>query len=157
MLKLKIICVGQLSLYAWKLAEAEYLNRIKKQVTIEINIIKESKLNLITANIENETIKINQLLTKNDDYQWYLLDLTGILITSEQLSQTIVNNQNYQQGKIGFIIGGSNGVGQLVNNNPKITKIAFGKITLPHQLCYIVLLEQIYRALQIINNQPYHK
>lgn len=69
----------------------------------------------------------------------------------------INKNQIYQQGKIGFIIGGSNGVAQILKDNINLIKISFGKITLPHQLCYVVLLEQIYRSLQILNNESYHK
>ncbi|WP_308149929.1 MULTISPECIES: 23S rRNA (pseudouridine(1915)-N(3))-methyltransferase RlmH [unclassified Spiroplasma] len=157
MLSIKIICVGELSQQYWKLATNDYLTRVKKQANIIIQNIKESKLNLITVNINIESNKIIEYLDKNIDYQWMLLDLTGNLVTSEQLAQIIVKNQNYQQGKIGFIIGGSNGVNQELKANSKLIKIAFGKITLPHQLCYVVLLEQIYRSLQIINNQPYHK
>lgn len=157
MLSIKIICVGDLSQQYWKLAANDYLARVKKQAHIIIHNVKESKLNLVSSNINIESNKIIAYIDKNIDYQWILLDLTGNLITSEQLSQIIVKNQNYQQGKIGFIIGGSNGVNQELRINSKLTKIAFGKITLPHQLCYVVLLEQTYRSLQIINNQPYHK
>lgn len=157
MLSIKIICIGELSQQYWRLAANDYLMRIKKQANITIQSIKESKLNLVSANINIESNKIIEYLNKNVDYQWMLLDLTGKLVTSEQLSHIIVKNQNYQQGKIGFIIGGSNGVSKELKVNYKLTKMAFGKITLPHQLCYVVLLEQIYRSLQIINNQPYHK
>lgn len=94
---------------------------------------------------------------QKNDYQWFLLDLLGNLISSEQLSQIISKNQTYQQGKIGFIIGGSNGVTQALKDNSNLIKILFDKITLPHQLCYVVLLEQIYRSLQILDNQSYHK
>ncbi|WP_342276242.1 23S rRNA (pseudouridine(1915)-N(3))-methyltransferase RlmH [Spiroplasma endosymbiont of Nebria brevicollis] len=143
MLSIRIICVGDLSQQYWRLAANDYLTRVKKQANIIIQNIKESKLNLISSNINIEPNKIIEYLDKNIDYQWMLLDLTGNLVTSEQLAQIIVKNQNYQQGKIGFIIGGSNGVNQELKTNSKLIKIAFGKITLPHQLCYVVLLEQI--------------
>lgn len=157
MINIKIICVGQLSQSYWKLAAKDYLARIKKRTSIETNIILESKLNLVSSNVKIETNKINEYISKNNDYQWFLLDLSGQLVSSEQLSQMISKIQIYQQGKIGFIIGGSNGVTQTLKDNSNLIKIAFGKITLPHQLCYVVLLEQIYRSLQIINNQNYHK
>lgn len=154
---IKIICVGQLSQPYWKLAANDYLKRIRRQTNIETMIVMESKLNSISTNIKIETDKINEYISKSSDYQWFLLDLSGKLLSSEQLSQIINKNQTYQQGRIGFIIGGSNGVTQTLKDDTNLIKIAFGKITLPHQLCYVVLLEQIYRSLQILNNQPYHK
>lgn len=157
MISIKIICVGQLSQTYWKLATKDYLARIKKRTNIETKIIMESKLNLISTNIKIESNKINEYILKRDDYQWFLLDLSGTLISSKQLSQIINKNQIYQQGKIGFIIGGSNGVTQALKDNTNVIKISFGNITLPHQLCYVVLLEQIYRSLQILNSQSYHK
>lgn len=157
MINIKIICVGQLSQTYWKLAAKDYLERIKKRTNIETKVIIESKLNLISANIKFESNEINEYISKKNDYQWFLLDLSGDLISSEQLSQIINKNQTYQQAKIGFIIGGSNGVTSVLKDNPNLIKISFGKITLPHQLCYVVLLEQIYRSLQILNNQSYHK
>jgi len=157
MLKIKIVCVGDLSQSYWKLAQQDYLKRIKKQANINTYLINEVNLTTIVLNIKQESTKIAQYCQKYHDYQWFLWDLSGKLITSEQLSQLVINNQNYHQGKIGFIIGGSNGVSDDLKTNSQLTMLAFGKITLPHQLCYLVLLEQIYRAFQIINNQPYHK
>ncbi|WP_342218107.1 23S rRNA (pseudouridine(1915)-N(3))-methyltransferase RlmH [Spiroplasma endosymbiont of Amphimallon solstitiale] len=157
MINIKIVCIGQLSQTYWKSAAKDYLERIKKRTNIETKNIIESKLNSIPNNIKIETNKITEYISKNNDYQWFLLDLSGQLISSEELSQMINKNQIYQQGKIGFIIGGSNGVAQILKDNINLIKISFGKITLPHQLCYVVLLEQIYRSLQILNNQSYHK
>ncbi|WP_425377195.1 23S rRNA (pseudouridine(1915)-N(3))-methyltransferase RlmH [Spiroplasma endosymbiont of Aleiodes alternator] len=157
MINIKIVCIGQLSQTYWKSAAKDYLKRIKKRTNIETKNIIESKLNSIPNNIKIETNKITEYISKNNDYQWFLLDLSGQLISSEQLSQMINKNQIYQQGKIGFIIGGSNDVAQILKDNINLIKISFGKITLPHQLCYVVLLEQIYRSLQILNNQSYHK
>lgn len=158
MLDIVIICVGRLDKQYWKLPYQEYLQRLQNNAKVKIHTIDEITVDKnIKVNLKLEHEKINDLLTKHSNYQPFLLDLTGQLISSEDLAQIITKNQNYYQGKLLFIIGSSNGVSQALKNNQKIKKLAFGRITLLHQLAQIILLEQLYRALQIINHKPYHK
>ena len=156
MLNIVVICIGKIDRQYWKLAFEEYYKRL--QINNKLNVITINEINLtknVTVNLKLEAEKINALLVKYLDYQSFLLDLTGKLISSEDLAGIIIKNQNFHQGKLLFIIGGSNGVSDEIKT--KMQKLAFGRITLLHQLAQVILLEQLYRALQIINNQPYHK
>ncbi|MGL5268150.1 MAG: 23S rRNA (pseudouridine(1915)-N(3))-methyltransferase RlmH [Spiroplasma sp.] len=158
MLSIVIISVGKLDKQYWKLAYQEYYKRLQYNAKITVHNINEINTNKnIAINLKLEFDKINNLLFKYLDYQHFLLDLTGKLISSEDLAQIIIQNQNFNQGKLLFIIGGSNGVSQELKNNSKIKKLAFSRITLLHQLAQVILLEQLYRALQIIDSRPYHK
>lgn len=158
MLNIVIISVGKIDKEYWKLAFQEYYKRLQNNTKITIHTINEINSNKnIKVNLKLEAEKINDLLLKYFDYQQFLLDLTGELISSEDLAKIIIKNQNFYQGKILFIIGGSNGVSQEFKNTQKIKKLSFGRITLLHQVAQVILLEQLYRALQIINNKPYHK
>lgn len=158
MLDIIIICVGKIDKQYWKLPFQEYYQRLQNSAKIKIHQINEINHDKnVSVNLKLEAQKINQLLNKYPNYQPFLLDLTGQLISSEELAAMIVKNQNFNQGKLLFIIGGSNGVSQELKENQKIKKLAFGKITLLHELAQVILLEQLYRALQIINHKPYHK
>lgn len=158
MLDIVVVCVGKIDKQYWKLAYQEYLKRLQNNAKLKVHTIDEINFDKnVNVNLKLEYRKISDLLNKYSDYQSFLLDLTGQLISSENLAEIITKNQNYYQGKILFIIGGSNGVSQELKNNQKIKKLAFGRITLLHQLVQVILLEQLYRALQIINHQPYHK
>lgn len=158
MLSIVIICVGKIDKQYWKLAFQEYYKRLKNNAKVTIHSINEINANKnIDINLKLEGDKINDFLSKYVDYQQFLLDLTGELVTSEDLAKIVIKNQNFYQGKLLFIIGSSNGVSQEFKSNKKIKKISFGRITLLHQLAQVILLEQLYRALQIINNKPYHK
>ncbi len=104
-------------------------------------------------NIINEKDRILKHINKKD----YLiaLDIQGIELTSIELSKKIdnifINNSN-----ITFIIGGSNGIHDSIKNIVNY-KLSFSKMTFPHQLFRLILLEQIYRSFKILNNETYHK
>ena len=158
MLNIIIIAVGKLDTNYWNLAFQEYYKRLKNTTKITILTINEITTNKnIAINLKLEANKINLLLAKYFDYQTFLLDLNGDLITSEELAKIVTTNQNFYQGKLLFIIGGSNGGASEIKDNTKIRKLAFGRITLLHQLAQVILIEQLYRALQIINHKSYHK
>lgn len=158
MLEVVVVCVGKIDKPYWKSAYQEYLKRLQNNVKIKIHTIDEVNVDKnIKINLKLEYEKISTLLAKYSQHQSFLLDLTGQLISSEEFAQLIIKNQNFHQGKLLFIIGGSDGVSQELKDNQQIKKLAFGRITLLHQLAQIILLEQLYRALQIINHQPYHK
>lgn len=158
MLSIIVICVGKLDQQYWKLAFQEYYKRLQYNAKLIVHNINEINVDKnIVVNLKLEYEKINNLLSKYSDYQHFLLDLTGKMISSEDLAQIIIQNQNFNQGKLLFIIGGSNGVSQELKDSLKIKKLAFGRITLLHQLAQVILLEQLYRALQIIDSKPYHK
>ena len=78
------------------------------------------------------------------------------MLTSEELAEKITEINNYHSTRIVFIIGGSNGLDERVIQRSNY-HLSFSKFTFPHQLMRLILTEQIYRALTIINNQEYHK
>lgn len=158
MLDIVVVCVGKLDKQYWNLAFQEYYQRLQTTTKIKVHTINEINVaKNLNVNLKLEYEKIKDILVKYRDYQQFLLDLNGTLISSEDLATLIVKNQNFYQGKILFIIGSSNGVSSDLKHDQKISKLSFGRITLLHQLAQVILLEQLYRALQIINHKPYHK
>ena len=142
---IRIICVGKLKEKYLVDACLEYTKRISKYSKIEIIELKDS-------NIKEE--KDNILKYINKDYI-ITLEIEGDMVDSPTLAKKIdnifLNNSN-----ITFIIGGSDG---LHDDIKKISnyKLSFSKLTFPHQLFRVILLEQIYRSFKILNNETYHK
>ncbi|HIS90175.1 MAG TPA: 23S rRNA (pseudouridine(1915)-N(3))-methyltransferase RlmH [Candidatus Faecisoma merdavium] len=142
---IRIICVGKLKEKYLVDACLEYTKRISKYSKIEIIELKDS-------NIKEE--KDNILKYINKDYI-ITLEIEGDMVDSPTLAKKIdnifLNNSN-----ITFIIGGSDG---LHDDIKKISnyKLSFSKLTFPHQLFRVMLLEQIYRSFKILNNETYHK
>ena len=85
-----------------------------------------------------------------------MLDLKGKELSSEKFAQYINETTIYGKSHLVYIIGGSHGLSEEVLSKAHLT-ISFGKLTYPHQLIRLVLIEQIYRAFKILNNEPYHK
>lgn len=143
---IKIITVGKIKENYLKEAINDYQKRISKYHKLEIIEIEDD-------NIINEKDRILKYINKKD----YLiaLDIQGIELTSIELSKKIdnifINNSN-----ITFIIGGSNGIHDSIKNIVNY-KLSFSKMTFPHQLFRLILLEQIYRSFKILNNETYHK
>ena len=143
---IKIITVGKIKENYLKEAINDYQKRINKYHKLEITEIEDD-------NIINEKDRILKHINKKD----YLiaLDIQGIELTSIELSKKIdnifINNSN-----ITFIIGGSNGIHDSIKNIVNY-KLSFSKMTFPHQLFRLILLEQIYRSFKILNNETYHK
>lgn len=150
---IKIICVGKIKEKFFKEAIKEYEKRLSKYTKLKIIEVED-------YNINNEEIirqKEKQEILKYIDQKDYIitLEIEGNQLSSLELSKKIeqltINNPN-----ITFIIGGSYGldieIKQLSNY-----KLSFSKLTFPHQLFRVILLEQIYRSYKIINNESYHK
>ncbi len=101
---------------------------------------------------EGEDI-INRLSSR--DYVM-ALDLNGTTYDSESFAEKIRKLRVQGKSNITFIIGGSHGLSKAVLKKAN-TSISFSKMTFPHQLMQVILIEQVYRAFKIINNEPYHK
>lgn len=150
---IKIITVGSLKEKYLKDAIEEYIKRIKKYTKIEIIEVKDEGLveEVKAINIEAEKIK------KNIGERDYIitLEIEGKEYTSEEFSKKIDEIQ-IENSNITFIIGGSYGLSNEIKSLARM-HLSFSKMTFPHQLFRIMLLEQIYRAYKIINNEKYHK
>lgn len=148
-----IIVVGKLKEKSLKDLESEYSKRLTRYAKINIIELKDSKDNDINLAIKQES---KLILDKIDDKSFVvLLDIKGKMLSSDDLSKEI-NKITQTNAKITFIVGGSNGVSMDVKNKANIL-LSFSPMTFPHQLFRIMLLEQIYRSLAILNNSPYHK
>ena len=160
MIHIDILCVGKLKETYLKDACDEYCKRLSKYCQLNIIELPEEKIpnNPSEKDIENVIIKegkniISQL--KKESYK-ICLDLKGKQFSSEEFSNKIENISLNYTGYITFIIGGSHGLSEDVLKNSN-ELISFSKMTFPHQLFRVFLLEQIYRAFKIINNENYHK
>ena len=159
MVNINIICVGKLKEKYLKDAIDEYSKRLSKYCKLNIievkdEIIPDTLNEKLTENIKStEGIKI---LNNIKNSYIISLDLKGKEYTSEafshKLENIVLNNNSY----ITFIIGGSLGLSkQVLDKSNEL--ICFSKLTFPHQLIRVFLLEQIYRAFKIQNNETYHK
>lgn len=142
---IKIICVGKLKEKYLVDACLEYNKRISKYSKIEIIELKDS-------NIVEE--RDNILKHINKDYI-ITLEIEGEMLDSVNFSKKI-DNIFLSNPNITFIIGGSLGLHEDIKKISNF-KLSFSKLTFPHQLFRVMLLEQIYRAFKIMNNETYHK
>ena len=138
----------------------EYLKRIRAYDKIEIVETADEKAPETNSDAENEIVKNKEgerLLKqiRDDDYV-ILLDLAGKPCGSVSLSEKIQDLYTHSHNRIDFVIGGSLGVSDdLIKRADMRWKLSDN--TFPHQLCRIIVLEQIYRAFRIMHNEPYHK
>lgn len=162
MLNIKIVCVGKIREKSLKDLISEYEKRIGKYAKLEIIELDDEKIPQNASSSIGEQVKItesNKILDKLKKYpnaSILLLDLKGKQYTSEEFAEKIDNIQTYSSSTIVFVIGGSLGMSQELLNYSQ-DKICFSKMTFPHQLIRVFLLEQIFRAFKILNNETYHK
>ena len=159
MLNIQIICVGKLKEKFFKDAIDEYSKRLSKYCKLEIIEIADEKLpakinDSIIKEIKNkECTKIKSKI-KNDSYI-ISLDLTGKNLSSVDFSKKLENISLNYNSSITFIIGGTLGLTEDILNISN-EKLCFSSMTFPHQLIRIFLLEQLFRAFKISNNETYH-
>lgn len=143
---IKVICVGKIKEAFYRDAINEYMKRLSKYhkvVTLEV----------MDSNIKSE----GDLILKHINSKDYVitLEIDGNNLSSVEFANKIdnifINNSN-----ITFVIGGSDGLDDRVKNISDY-KLSFSKMTFPHQLFRIILLEQVYRSFKILNNETYHK
>lgn len=153
MLKINIVCVGSIKEKFFVDAINEYSKRLSKFCKLQIvEVSEESK----EQNIEKK-IKIESDRLKNACKGFViLLDRCKQEVSSEELSEMLDVLKSTGTSEISFVIGGSNGVSEEFKKLANKC-VSFGKITFPHQLFRVVLLEQIYRAFTISAGLPYHK
>lgn len=155
-----IISVGKLKEKYLKAGISEYLKRLKSYAKVKIIEVPDEPAgnNLSLREIEQvkeiEGKKIIQKIPERSEV--VALDLRGKELTSEQFAEYIDEVATYGKSHIVYIIGGSHGISDEVLEKTHL-QISFGKLTYPHQLMRLILVEQIYRAFKILNNEPYHK
>ena len=160
-MKITILSVGKLKEKYWKQAIAEYEKRLGPYTKVEIIEVPDEKAPENMSDKEIEQVKEKEgekILSKIEDSDYVVsLEILGKQMTSEKFADFIQNEMLEGFGRnMVFVIGGSNGLSKEVSNRSNY-KLSFSKMTFPHQLMRVVLLEQIYRAYRIINGHPYHK
>jgi len=143
---IKIICIGKLKENYLKEAIEDYKKRISKYHKLEI-------IELPDSNMEEEKENIKKHINSKD----YIItmEIEGKELSSIELSQKI-DKTFITNPTITFIIGGSDGLHPEIKNLSSY-KLSFSKLTFPHGLFRLILLEQIYRSFKILNNETYHK
>ena len=150
---IKLIVIGQLKEKYLKEAVEEYKKRISKYTNIEIIELKDEGLVEEEKAKKLEAEKIEKHI--NDKDYIITLEIEGKEYSSLEFAEKIRTIQ-IENSNITFIIGGSYGLADSIKNKAKM-HLSFSKMTFPHQLFRVVLLEQIYRAFKINNNENYHK
>lgn len=159
-MNIKIISVGKLKEKYLKQGIAEYEKRLSRFCKIKLIEVSDEKApeNLSAAEMKNVKHKEGErILSKIKEKEYvYALAIEGKQRSSEEFAKEVQNLTTYGKSDITFVIGGSLGLSPAVLQRAD-TKISFGKLTLPHQLMRLVLIEQIYRNFMINSGSPYHK
>lgn len=159
-MKITLIAVGKIKEKYLRDAIAEYTKRLSKYCRLEIIEVADEKTpENVSENVEN-TIrdKEGERILKHikDDMYVITLEISGKMLASEELAEKIDRLGIQGKSSIAFIIGGSIGLGQKILERSDYA-LSFSKMTFPHQLMRVILLEQVYRSYRIINGEPYHK
>lgn len=159
-MKITLLTVGKIKEKYLKDAIAEYSKRLSKYCKLEIIEVADEKTPDNASEVVENVIrdKEGERLLKyvKDDTFVITLEIKGKMMTSEELAERIDTLGIRGVSHIMFIIGGSIGLGEDVIKRSDFA-LSFSKMTFPHQLMRVILLEQIYRSYRIISGEPYHK
>lgn len=159
-MKITILSVGKIKENYLKDAIAEYAKRLSRYCKLQIIEVEDEKtpdgasVALEDQIREKEAVRLSKYI--DDDGFLITLEIQGKMYDSECFSKTMgeicVRGKNHIQ----FVIGGSLGLHTSITNRSDLA-LSFSKMTFPHQLMRVILLEQIYRSFRIQNHEPYHK
>ncbi|OCA81183.1 23S rRNA (pseudouridine(1915)-N(3))-methyltransferase RlmH [Pradoshia sp. D12] len=159
-MNISIITVGKLKEKYLKQGIGEYVKRLSAYAKIDIIEIPDEKAPETLSEMEMLQVKAKEgerILAKiSDDTHVIALAIEGKMKSSEELAETIDKLATYGKSKIAFVIGGSLGLSKDVMKRANDT-LSFSKMTFPHQLMRLILVEQVYRAFRINRGEPYHK
>ncbi|MBY7665127.1 23S rRNA (pseudouridine(1915)-N(3))-methyltransferase RlmH [Staphylococcus agnetis] len=159
-MKITIIAVGKLKEKYWKQAIAEYEKRLTAYTKVEIIEVPDEKApeNMSDKEIEQVKEKEGQrILAKIKPQSTVItLEIQGKMLSSEGLAKELDQRMTQGASDFTFVIGGSNGLHQDVMKRSNFA-LSFSKMTFPHQMMRVVLLEQVYRAFKINRGEAYHK
>jgi len=159
-MSITIICVGKIKEKYLRSAIDEYTKRLTRYCKINIVELSDEKTPDNASKKEEILIKEKEgaiILTKIKDNMFVIaLELKGNMLSSVELSDYIKGLGIRGESNIVFVIGGSLGLSSAVLERANY-KLCFSKMTFPHQLFRVMLLEQVYRGFRIISNEPYHK
>lgn len=159
-MKISVIAVGKIKEKYLKDAITEYSKRLSRYCKLEIIEVADEKTPDQASEAVEDAIraKEGERLLKHirDDMYVITLEIGGKMLTSEEFAEKIETLGVQGKSSIAFVIGGSIGLGKEVLKRSDFA-LSFSKMTFPHQLMRLVLLEQVYRGYRIVNGEPYHK
>lgn len=159
-MNITILCVGQIKEKYFRDAIAEYQKRLSRYCKLQMIEVADEKTKENASEAENDLIRKKEgerLLKhiKDSDY-CITLEIDGKMLTSEGLSKEIDRLGLAGKSSLVFVIGASIGLDTAVLKRSDYA-LSFSKMTFPHQLMRVILLEQIYRSYRIMRGEPYHK
>ena len=159
-MKITLITVGMIKEKYLKDAIAEYSKRLSRYCKLEIVEVADEKTPDNASDTVEDAIRDKEgeriLKYIKEDAFVITLEIAGKMLTSEEMAEKIEKLGVQGTSHIIFIIGGSIGLGREILKRSDYA-LSFSKITFPHQLMRVILLEQIYRAFKISRREPYHK
>ncbi len=159
-MRITLVTVGKIKEKYLRDAVAEYAKRLGKYCKLEILEVGDEKTQERASEAEEAAVRSREgeriLRQVKDDAYVITLEIQGKQMTSEELADKIEMLGVQGKSHIVFIIGGSIGLGSEVLKRSDYA-LSFSRMTFPHQLMRVILLEQIYRGFRIINGEPYHK
>lgn len=159
-MNITIIAVGKLKEKYLKQGIEEYLKRLGPYAKVQIKEVADEKApeNMSEAEIQNVKQKEGERLLSQVSQDTYVitLEIDGKMLTSEKFAAKLDELATYGKSKIAFVIGGSVGISDDVEKRSDLA-LSFSKLTFPHQMMRMILLEQVYRAFRIMRGEPYHK
>ena len=159
-MRITVVCVGKIKEKFYTQAVEEYSKRLSRYCKLDIVELSDEKTPDNASDIVNEQIKNKEgeriLSVIKDDAYVCALAIEGKMLSSEELAGKIQKLGVEGKGHLVFVIGGSLGLSKEVMDRADYA-LSFSKMTFPHQLMRVILLEQIYRGFKIIAGEPYHK
>lgn len=159
-MKIRIVSVGRIKEKFMQEGIKEYSKRLSRYCSLEIIEVEDEKAPENLSNKEMDQVKEKEgekILSKIPANSYIIsLEIKGKSLTSEEFSEKIESLMIEGINDITFIIGGSLGLSKEVLQKSNL-KLSFSKMTFPHQLIRVILLEQIYRGFRIMKGEPYHK
>jgi len=158
-MEIHIVCVGKLKEKYLVNGIREYSKRLSKYTKVVISEVNDVMAPENLSDAEQEIVKekeAEKLRKQIKDSFVIALALDGKMLDSVELAKEIERIQTYHSSRITFLIGGSLGLSKSLLKEANLL-LSFSKMTFPHQLMRLILLEQVYRSFRILNNEPYHK
>ncbi|WP_047980165.1 23S rRNA (pseudouridine(1915)-N(3))-methyltransferase RlmH [Ornithinibacillus contaminans] len=159
-MRISIVSVGKLKEKYLKQGIDEYLKRLTAYAKVDIIEVPDEKApeNMSEAEMTEVKRKEGERILSHISPDTYVitLEINGKMLTSEQLSAKMDELATYGKSKVAFVIGGSLGISRAVQKRSDFA-LSFSKMTFPHQVMRLILLEQVYRGFRILRGEPYHK
>ena len=159
-MNITVLCVGKIKEAYLRDGIGEYAKRLSRYAKLTVTELADEKTPENASGAENLKIintEGDRILAKIKDSDYVCaLAINGKMYSSEEFSDYLSKVQIASKGNLVFVIGGSLGLSEAVLARAD-DKISFSKMTFPHQLMRMILLEQVYRGYRIMNHEPYHK